>query len=232
MSNREIEVRVWDLPTRLFHWLLALSITASVLTGFFDGMLGSATIDWHQRSGYLAIGLIAFRLVWGFVGGTYARFATFLKGPVAIRAYVRSLQKPGEADDTQGLGHNPLGGWSAMAMIGAVALQAVTGLFISIEDFGFEAPLAKHVSRAVSDQMNAIHTWAVWVILALVALHLAAILFHALVKKDNLVPAMVHGFRRVSRVRPGDPSQGGSIFLAAVVATAVGFVVWWLVGRA
>lgn len=230
MSQPPIEVRVWDLPTRLFHWLLVASITTSVLTGFFDGILGSATFDWHQRAGYLAVGLVAFRLIWGFVGGTYARFATFLKGPASVLRYLRTLfQRDPEAP---GLGHNPLGGWSVVAMLAAVALQAITGLFISLEDYGFDAPLAKHVSRATSDRMNGIHEWGVWLILGLVALHLAAIAFYAIVKKTNLVSAMLTGFKRVPSVKPEDASQGGNIFLGLVVAAAAGYGVWWLVTRA
>jgi cytochrome b len=232
MNKLPIEVRVWDLPTRLFHWLLVASITTSVLTGFFDGILGASTIDWHQRSGYLAIGLIAFRLVWGLVGGTYARFASFLKGPGAVLRSIRSLVGQGMSPEVPALGHTALGGWSVVVMLAAVALQAVTGLFISLEDYGFEAPLAKHVSRAVSDRMNAIHEWGVWVILALVALHLAAILFYAIVKKTNLVTAMLSGFRRVPSVKPEDASQGGNIFLGLAVAGAVAYGVWWLVTKA
>ena len=232
MSDCNIEVRVWDLPTRLFHWLLVASIMTSVLTGFFDGIFGASTIDWHQRSGYLAIGLIAFRLVWGFVGGTYARFGSFLRGPGAVLRYTRSLVGQGKIPESPALGHNPLGGWSVVAMLAAVMVQAVTGLFISLEDYGFEAPLAKHVSRAASDRMNGIHEWAVWVILALVVLHLAAILFHAIIKKTNLVTAMLSGFRRVPSVKPEDASRGGNIFLGLAVASVVTYGVWWLVTKA
>jgi len=113
-----------------------------------------------------------------------------------------------------------------------VGTQAVTGLFISLEDYGFAAPLAKHVSRAVSDRMNAIHTAVIWVVLALVALHLLAIAYYAIVKKANLVPAMVTGFKRVSSVNPEDASRGGNIFLGLAVAAAVSYSVWWLVTKA
>ena len=206
MSQPPIEVRVWDLPTRLFHWLLVICISTSVLTGFFNGILGSSTIDWHLRSGYCALGLVAFRLVWGVMGGTYARFVNFLKGPLSVARYLDALPKPSSGPAP--LGHNPLGGWSVVAMLLTVGTQAVTGLFISLEDYGFAAPLAKHVSRAMSDRMNAIHTAVIWVVLALVALHLLAIAYYAIVKKTNLVPAMVTGFKRVSSVKPEDPSRG------------------------
>lgn len=229
MKDGDLQVRVWDLPTRLFHWLLVLCVATSLLTGFFDGILGKATFTWHQRSGYCAVGLVAFRLVWGFVGGTYARFASFLKGPGAIARYLASWKS--DSGSEPALGHNPLGGWSVMAMLAALGTQAVTGLFLSLEDYGFQAPLAKYVSGATSDRLNAVHGWVAWVVIALVALHLAAILFHAVVKKTNLVPAMVTGFRRVPFVKPEDPSRGGNIFLGLLVAVAVGYSVWWLVTR-
>ncbi len=225
-----MEVRVWDLPTRLFHWLLVACITTSALTGFFNGIFGSSTIDWHLRSGYCALGLVVFRLVWGVIGGTYACFVNFLRGPRSVALYLAALSKP--RDGPAALGHNPLGGWSVMAMLMAVGTQAVTGLFISLEDYGFAAPLAKHVSRAVSDRMNAIHTAVIWVVLALVALHLLAIAYYAIVKKANLVPAMVTGFKRVSSVNPEDASRGGNIFLGLAVAAAVSYSVWWLVTKA
>lgn len=229
MKEGDIQVRVWDLPTRLFHWLLALCVVTSLLTGFFDGILGKSTFTWHQRAGYCAVGLVAFRLVWGFVGGTYARFASFLKGPGAIARYLASWRAGGNGEPT--LGHNPLGGWSVMAMLAALGTQAVTGLFLSLEDYGFQAPLAKYVSGATSDRLNALHGWIAWVVIALVALHLGAILFYAVVKKTNLVTAMVTGFRRVRSVRPQDPSRGGNVFLGLAAAGAVGYSVWWLVTR-
>lgn len=230
MSKLPVEVRVWDLPTRLFHWLLVASIATSVLTGFFDGILGSATFDWHQRSGYVAVGLVMFRLIWGFVGGTYARFATFIKGPTAVLPALAALFRRDPA--APALGHNPLGGWSVVAMLAAVAVQAISGLFISLEDYGFEAPLAKHVSRATSDRLNGIHEWGAWVILGLVALHLVAIAFYAIAKKTNLVSAMLSGFRRVPSAKPEDASQGGNIFLGLAVAAAVTCGVWWLATKA
>ena len=227
MNTNPIEVRVWDLPTRLFHWLLALCVATSLLTGFFDSVFGSSTFSWHQRSGYCAVGLVVFRVVWGFVGGTYARFGTFLKGPMTIARY---LAAQGTVRHTEpSLGHNPLGGWSVVAMLVAIGTQAVTGLFLSLEDYGFQAPLAKYVSAATSDRLNALHGWAAWVVVALVALHLAAIVFYAVFHKTNLVPAMVTGFRRVASARPEQPSRGGNVALGLAVAAAVGLAVWWLV---
>lgn len=226
MSQPDIEVRVWDSPTRLFHWLLAICVAVSLVTGFFDGIFGVNTITWHSRAGYCALGLVVFRVIWGFIGGTYARFSSFLRGPTAALRYLGSLLGGGRETS---LGHNPLGGWSAIALISTVGVQAATGLFLSDEDYGFEAPLSKYVSRKVGHWLNEIHEGGAEVLLVLVGLHLAAIAFYAIVKKTNLVPAMVTGFKRVSAVKPEDPSRGGNIFLGLIVAVAVGYGVWWLV---
>lgn len=214
-----VAVRVWDLPTRLFHWSLALLVTANVVTGKFDSVLGASTLEWHKRFGIAILALLAFRLVWGFVGGTHARFASFLRGPRAVAAYARSLAVRGHPVS---VGHNPMGGWSVVAMVAALALQATTGLFLVQEDYGFAGPLSRFVSGALSSRMGAIHEANFWVIAALVAMHLAAIVAHAVLWRENLVPAMVSGVKRLPARFAGAAGRTGGWagHLAALAAAA------------
>lgn len=224
-----MSVRVWDLPTRLFHWLLVLLVTASIATGKFDSLLGAGTLEWHRRSGLAILALLLFRVAWGFAGGTHARFASFLRGPRAVVAYAKSLGQGGAAEPA---GHNPLGGWSVAAMLAALATQAATGLFLVQEDYFFEGPLAKHVSRAVSERLNAIHEANSWVIVALVALHLAAIAFYAIAKRQALLGAMLTGDKRLEAGREGEASRGGGLATAAAIAIAAGAAVWGMAAYA
>jgi cytochrome b len=225
-ADARIRVRVWDLPTRLFHWALVLLVCASVVTGKFDSLLGPATLEWHKRSGLAILALLAFRFAWGFAGGTHARFASFLRGPKAVIAYAKDLARGGAAEPA---GHNPLGGWSVAAMLAALAAQATTGLFLVEEDYSFEGPLARHVSGAVSDRLGSIHEANFWVIATLVALHLAAVVFYAVAKRQALVGAMIGGDKRLAPERGGEASRGGGAAAAAAIAFVAAAAVWGLV---
>ena len=154
MTNKRI--KVWDLPTRLFHWLLALDIGAALVTGQIGGNL----IDWHGRLGILAVGLVAFRLTWGLVGSTYARFSQFLPSQEAIAAYLKG--------QWQGLGHNPLGALSVLALLGLVTLQAISGLFAN-DDIAFNGPLFNLVSKDISDRITGVHKLASNLLILVVA---------------------------------------------------------------
>lgn len=219
-------VRVWDLPTRLFHWLLALLVTASAVTGKFGDILGADTLAWHMRSGYAILALLVFRIAWGFAGGTHARFASFLRGPSAVLAYAKAMAVGNAVEPP---GHNPLGGWSVAAMLAALAVQVSAGLFIVQEDFGIEGPLAKYASGALSDRMDAIHAANFWVIAALVALHLAAVAFHDRVKGHGLARAMVTGRKRLGPGREAEASRGGGLAAGIAIAAASAAAVWGLV---
>lgn len=206
MSTRTI--RIWDLPTRLFHWLLLLLVVASFVTGWVGGNL----IEWHARAGIAITGLLAFRLVWGFVGSTYARFAHFVPGPGRLLAYVRGQWR--------GLGHNPVGALSVLALLSILIFQAVSGL-VANDDIAFEGPLYALVSKSTSDSLSSLHRQNFWIIIGLVSLHVLAIAFYALVKKDNLVKPMITGVKEV--VDPAhEPARGGGLvpFLIALAITA------------
>src|SRR5512138_291676 len=173
---------VWDLPVRLFHWALAFLVVFSFVTG----KIGGAWMEWHLRSGYAILALLAFRLAWGLVGSDTARFGSFLHGPRAALDYARATLG-GRHPNV--LGHNPLGGWMIVVMLAVLALQAATGLF-SDDEIATQGPLAVKVSNATVSRMSAIHAVNEWIVAGLVALHLAAIAIYRIVLRANLVPAM------------------------------------------
>ena len=206
-AERQDRVYVWDFPTRLFHWALVAGVGVAFVTGF----VGGNGMEVHGKAGVLIVGLVAFRLVWGFLGSTYARFATFLCGPAAIRDYLRGRWC--------GLGHNPLGALSVVAMLSLLVFQIVTGLFGN-DDIAFNGPLYALVDKNTSDGFTGWHRRSVWLLLALVALHLAAIGWYAHAKKQKLVRTMLTGWQEQPPAG-AEPARGGG-FLAFVVAAAVG----------
>lgn len=176
-----VQVRIWDLPTRLFHWALAICI----VLGIVFVKIGGNAIQWHAYCGYTALVLILFRLIWGFVGSKYARFANFVPSPATLIAFLR-----GQVDG--GLGHNPLGALSVIALLVVVLIQALTGLFAD-DDIFFQGPLAKYVSNSTVALLSSIHRFNQYLIFALVGLHIAAISYYHFVKRENLVRPMVTG---------------------------------------
>lgn len=195
------KILIWDLPTRLFHWLLVLSIVAMVVTG----KAGGSWMEWHGRLGLLVLGLLVFRLLWGVMGSTYARFAGFFPTPAKVAAYLRG--------QWHAPGHNPLGACSVLALLAVPLFQALTGL-VANDDIAFVGPLYDLVGRDLSNLATRWHLLAVNVLLALVALHVAAILFYAHIKKDNLVKPMVLGWKDSAH---GESARGGG-WIAFVVA--------------
>lgn len=180
--------RVWDLPTRLAH----AALIALFAFSWWSGENGE--LAWHRASGYAILTLLLFRLGWGFAGSTTARFASFLRGPRAVLAYASQLfRRPG----TRSVGHNPMGGWSVLAMLALLLLQTATGLF-AVDTDGLESgPLSHFVSFGTGRGFAAVHGWCFDGLLVLIGLHLAAVLFYLAYKRDNLVAAMVGGYRRL-----------------------------------
>lgn len=206
MSKQRI--RLWDLPTRIFHWLLAIL----VLTSFVSGKIGGNAMEWHGKCGLAILGLLAFRLVWGIVGSTYARFASFFPTPATVVAYLRGQWR--------GLGHNPLGAFSVFGLLGLLAFQVASGLFGN-DDIAFHGPLYDLIGKDLSDRLTGWHKLSVNLLIALVALHVAAILFYARVKKDNLVKPMLTGWKEVAPGEGRSATGGGP--LALIVALLVAF---------
>jgi cytochrome b len=220
---------VWDVPVRLFHWLLVTSI----LMLFITGKVGGNYMEWHKKIGFFVIGLIAFRIVWGFVGSYHARFKNFVRGPAAVIAYAKSLFKK---DSPHYLGHNPMGALSVLALIAAVGFQTFTGLF-SNDDIMLEGPYASMVSKAFSDQMTSLHHLNSNVILVLIGLHLSAIVFYAVFKKEQLIEAMLTGKKEVDtsiggNLEPEMPEKARPAWLPWSIVVVVGGVVYAVVTKA
>jgi cytochrome b len=213
-------IRVWDLPTRLFHWLLL----ALVVSSFVTGKLGGNWMLYHEWSGEVILTLLLFRVGWGIIGSTPSRFRAFLAGPGTVMRYARTLLR---RDAPHHIGHNPLGGWSVMAMLLALFIQAGTGLFAN-DDIATTGPLYAWVSKAASDRLTAVHHLNQNVIIVLVAIHVAAVLFHLLYKRDDLITPMVTGIKQWK----GDPGAGTSqqpLWLAALMAAIAAGAVYFLV---
>ncbi|MGD9368885.1 MAG: cytochrome b/b6 domain-containing protein [Desulfobacteraceae bacterium] len=221
MNNRHTErpVKVWDIPTRLFHWLLVILVMTCVATAKIGGNLMTA----HMLSGYLVLALLIFRLVWGVVGGRHARFTAFVRGPRAVWRHVTGFTRMGAP---RYLGHNPLGAWSVVAMLAALLLQASTGLFAS-DDIFTEGPLYALVSNAASRMLTRIHHMNAMVIGGLVAVHLGAVLYYLLVKGENLIKPMFTGLKTWHGEAP---PCGGSLWTAALIAGISGALVYLIVG--
>jgi cytochrome b len=203
---------VWDLPTRATHGLLAILIPFSWWSAKSDHL------PWHRMSGYVILGLLVFRLIWGFVGSPTARFAQFLKGPAAVARYVRGQAK-------EAVGHNPLGGWSVMALLAVTALQVGLGLFAVDEDSVEAGPLSSLVSFDTGRAIAHLHHRLFWVLAGLIALHLAAIAVYAL-RGRNLVGPMVDG--RASVEAHADVPPLVRPWRAVPVAALAAAVAWFV----
>ena len=210
---------VWDLPVRIFHWLLVLLVISQVATA----SIGGNAMEFHAYGGYAILTLVLFRVLWGFFGGTHARFRDFVRGPGTVLRYAKSLLK---GPHSLQRGHNPLGGWSVLAMLGSLLVQATTGLFAN-DDVMMEGPLVKHVSSHASSVATFIHDVNAAVLIALVAIHIAAVLFYLLVKKENLIVPMITG--RKQSATTAESARYGSAWIAAGLlgcsAAAVYFVI-------
>ena len=197
-------VFIWDLPTRIFHWALVLCVGGAVVTG----QIGGNFIVWHGKLGLAVVGLIAFRLVWGLLGSTYARFSQFFPTPGKVAAYLKG--------QWHGVGHNPLGAFSVFGLLALLAFQVGSGLFAN-DDIAFNGPLQALAGKALSDTLTGWHKLAANALIALVVLHVGAIMFYAHVKKDNLVKPMISGWKDDGE---GESARGGGV-VALLVALAV-----------
>jgi cytochrome b len=207
-------VRVWDVPTRIVHWLMVILIAASWWTA------ENGNLEFHRYSGYSLLALLAFRIYWGFVGSSSARFNHFIRGPSSVLRYVRG-------GSPEALGHNPLGAMSVVALLLLLVTQVSLGLF-AVDVDGLESgPLSHWVSfeagRACAEWHDTVFDVLVWVI----GLHIAAVLFYVIFKKQNLITAMLHGYREYAE----QPSS--SVRFASVTRSIIGVVLaaaltWWI----
>ena len=207
-----MRILVWDLPTRVFHWLLV----ALVIACFVTAGIGGVWMPFHMKCGITIFGLLVFRIVWGFVGGRYARFSSFVRGPAAVFGYARNLL---HRDAPTYLGHNPMGGWSVLAILISLTVQAVTGLFAN-DDIFIKGPLYHWVGKVASDGLTRIHRLNHDVLILLVGLHLIAVFFYLIIKHDNLIRPMITGYKRGDSTDQNSTNPLGMALLV-VMLTAI-----------
>jgi cytochrome b len=212
-------VKVWDLPTRIFHWLLV----ALVAFSWWSGEQGYGWMRWHFWSGYAVLTLVIFRIFWGFVGSSTARFSDFVKGPRAGLHHLSALVRPGKTGD---VGHNPLGGWMVGLLLVLLLVQAGTGLFA--EDANLNAgPLSLLVSEQASKTLSNIHELVIKFLLVAIALHVLAVLAYLVFKRDNLVSAMFSGKKELDVPQGAEPRMAspwlalGLLLLSALIVYGI-----------
>lgn len=222
-SSNRATTRVWDLPTRLFHWLFAAAVIGAIVTV----KVGGTWMDWHPIFGVTALVLLTFRVIWGFTGSRYARFSSFVKGPRTVWHYLR------HPEERSPPGHSPLGGLSVVALLLVVAVQAGTGLFAT-DDILTSGPLNQFVSSDTAALLTSIHKWNENVLFGLIGLHLVAIAIYAL-RGKQLVPPMITG-NVLSENLPSDAVAArdtvGIKIWALVLILVLGGLGWWLVSLA
>lgn len=207
-EGKKSMIKVWDLPVRVFHWLLAVLFAASIYSAYQDKF--GIYADIHLWSGVAIITLVVWRTVWGLVGSDTARFSTSLKGPATIFAYLRGRAEPG-------VGHNPLGAYAVVLMLSLVLAQAVLGLYSS-DGMLFNGPLA----GSDGDDIQDIHEQLGYILFGVIGLHVTAILWYLVIRKDNLVTPMITGTKPSVAAQP----RLRSPLLALVILLGVAAVVY------
>lgn len=221
-------IKVWDLPTRVFHWALVLAMVICIytsynFTGFYNfGALGSySAMAIHQYSGVMILALLIFRLIWGIIGATTARFTDFVKGPSQVLEYTKKSK-------TQTEGHNPLGALMVVALIAILLVQVVSGLFLEDNTYMFSnAPLADTIKGDLRSNLLTIHGNGRAVLLWLIGLHVAAVFVYLIVKRQNLIRTMITGKRTTAEAHTASPQSisadrpliGMILMLAIIVIT-------------
>lgn len=214
-------LKVWDLPTRIFHWLLVVL----VVVAFASANIGGTAMDLHKRCGVAILALLVFRIIWGFVGSRASQFSAFVHGPQAVLGYALAMFRPGSQRHP---GHNPLGGWSVLAMLALLLVQAGTGLFAN-DDILTEGPLYHLVGKSLSDRLTGIHETNAAILATLVILHICAIGFYYLIKKENLVLPMITGNKQWPHHHP---PAGRRLWIALVVGVLSVLLVYGLIAMA
>jgi cytochrome b len=215
---------VWDLPLRAFHWLLVLSILGLYVTA----KAGFEWMQYHFYLGYGVLGLLLFRIIWGFVGPKHARFLGFIPGPSRLTRYLQHALK---ADSQPTIGHNPGGAIMVVVMLLMVALQAVTGLFTT-DDIAWAGPYNPSVSSALASKLTSIHHHNFDILIWVIGLHVAAIMFYRFYKKQNLLTPMIHGYKPAVLVPEHEAITSSELIKALIVALVCAAGVFWLVHSA
>jgi len=207
------KVRVWDWPTRAFHWLLVLLIAALWWTAEYDW------VELHVTLGVVTAGLLLFRLLWGLFGSSTARFSNFLKGPRGVLSYLNG-------NAAHALGHNPIGGWSVAAMLAVLTVQTTLGLFAEDNDALAAGPLSLWVEPDTAEWLTEWHEWLFYPILGLIALHVTAIIVYA-VKRRNLVGPMLTGRGTAPQGTAAmQPAPTWRLLLALLISAGAALWLW------
>ena len=212
-------IRVWDLPTRLFHWALTACVAALVATA----KIGGNAMEWHIRFGYCVLALLVFRMVWGLVGGHWSRFYTFAYSPARLLRYLR-----GNAHADDNVGHSPLGALSVFLLLVVLMAQVASGL-LSDDEIAFSGPLTRFVSNNVVSLASGYHTEVgQYLVLALIGLHIVAIIFYVTVRKETLVKPMVTGDKSLAASTRPSRDDAASRVAALVVLAMSAALAWWV----
>ena len=220
-------IRVWDLPIRLFHWLLA----ACIVPSFITVKIGGNAMEWHAILGYCVLVLIVFRICWGFIGSHHARFINFIPSPKGLLRYLSGNSK-------MSVGHNPLGALSVLALLASIGLQAGTGLFAN-DDIAFEGPFAKYVSSGTVEFLTSLHHLNEKILIILIALHICTILYYQKFKGDNLIGPMIVGDKEIDpseeskyltndlghASKDGGLQRGLALLLLSLIAVVLGYFI-------
>ena len=220
VENVKQQYLIWDLPVRLFHWLLVVAIAGS----WYTSEQGSELIDYHMLFGYLIMGLVLFRVIWGVVGTKHARFSQFYPSPTRIKGYLRSGSEQGNSF----AGHNPLGSLAVFAMLSLLILQTVSGLFIDDDVFS-SGPYHGSVSKSIEKVMSFLHHNVFDVLTIFIGLHLLAIVYYGIRKKQKLIKPMITGKKEADSVNQADAIKHSKLLTALVLALLVALFVYWLV---
>jgi cytochrome b len=208
VAATERKVKVWDAPTRIFHWSLVILIVVAWLTGEEEG----AAAFVHRIAGEALAGLLVFRLIWGFIGGEHARFSDFAAGPTAIMAHVKDLLS---GNPKRHLGHNPLGGAAVFLLIALTSLVVLTGLFSGSDHQ--VGPFAGMWGL----QLSELHEVLFRVLQAVVVIHLIGVAAETFLSKDKLVPAMITGAKKRRDDEPATDAKSAPM-IAFLIAAAIG----------
>lgn len=224
MNEPTAKVRVWDLPTRIFHWALAVTVITAIITAH----VGGNAMQWHVYCGMVVLILLAFRVLWGLVGGRWSRFASFIYSPGTVLRYLRGDTR---ADEHLDVGHNPLGSGSVFALLGLLALQVATGL-VADDEITTRGPLNALVSEDTAKQATSWHAdIGQWILVALITLHVAAIVFYKVKKGKNLVPPMVLGDKDLPAGTPASADGWKQRVLALLLLVASWAFAGWVWSR-
>ncbi len=212
-------VRVWDVPTRLVHWLFVVLVGVSWWTA------ETGRLEWHRWSGYAVLGVLLFRIYWGFFGSSTARFGRFVHGPRGVLDYMRGRWTPAA-------GHNPLGSWSVVALIVLLLVQVGLGLF-AVDVDGIESgPLSMYVDFDTGRTCAGLHNLIFKILQIVILVHVLAVLFYLVFKKENLIGAMVTGKRRysVEGIAPVTAASWVRLIVGVLLATGLTWVIVAVVG--